>query len=448
MMNARYIGTRRIIPFLIVACSLAFPARAQYGGGTGEPNDPHLIYTAEPNDWDKHFKLMADIDLDPNLPGGRIFTQVLIAPLGPWGSGFTGDFDGNGHRLINLALEQKPNGGVGLFGVVEESGAIHDLTLEDVVVEGEGEMGALTAYNHGTIKACHVSGVVRMREVGCWVGGLVGLNEGVIEGCSMTGEVTSALFADWMGGLVGQNNGVLIECVAHADVSVGLEGEYVGGLVGTNRGQIGPCDDTGISHCYRGEISHCFATSTVSCTGCPRSFGGLVGQNVEGKISDSCATGDVCGGSFSVKLGGLVGSDFHGTIERCCATGNVSGGDDSLGLGGLAGTSFGIVTDCYATGDVFGGDGSRYVGGLIGHTLWQIFNCHAVGRVRHEGSGESIGGLVGSDHSDDLTYQGQVFGSLGCRDERADAKCRGHRPDHGRDADCRHVSRRRVGLCW
>jgi len=210
----------------------------KYGGGTGEPNDPYLIYTAqhlsaigaEPNDWDKHFKLMADIDLDPNLPGGCVYTQVLIAPLGPWGSGFTGDFDGNGHRLINLAIEQEPNGGVGLFGVVEENGAIHDLTLEDAVVEGEGEMGALTAYNLGTIKACHVSGVVRIREVGCWIGGLVGVNEGVIEGCSMTGEVTSALFAHWMGGLVGQNNGVLIECVAHANTTARdrLKGAGVG----------------------------------------------------------------------------------------------------------------------------------------------------------------------------------------------------------------------------
>ncbi len=38
---------------------------------TGEANYPYLIYTAEqmnangaePNDWDKHFKLMADIDM-------------------------------------------------------------------------------------------------------------------------------------------------------------------------------------------------------------------------------------------------------------------------------------------------------------------------------------------------------------------------------------------------
>ena len=45
-----------------------FPAQAKYSGGTGEPNDPYRIYTAEqmnaiganPNDWDKHFKLIAE----------------------------------------------------------------------------------------------------------------------------------------------------------------------------------------------------------------------------------------------------------------------------------------------------------------------------------------------------------------------------------------------------
>ena len=39
-----------------------------YGGGTGEPNDPYLIYDpnqmnaigANSGDWGKHFKLMAD----------------------------------------------------------------------------------------------------------------------------------------------------------------------------------------------------------------------------------------------------------------------------------------------------------------------------------------------------------------------------------------------------
>ena len=61
---------------------------AEFAGGTGEPNDPYQIATAEqlisigsdPNLLDKHFILVNDIDLDPNLPGGRVFDRAVIAP--------------------------------------------------------------------------------------------------------------------------------------------------------------------------------------------------------------------------------------------------------------------------------------------------------------------------------------------------------------------------------
>ena len=121
MMDARCFGTRRIIPFLIVVCSLALGARAQYGGGTGEPNDPYLIGTAAdlialgetPEHYDKHFILTADIDLDPDLPGPKVFHRAVIAPLGPWGSGFAGDFDGNGVVDLNDLFTVRNNFGSG-----------------------------------------------------------------------------------------------------------------------------------------------------------------------------------------------------------------------------------------------------------------------------------------------------------------------------------------------
>ena len=58
-------------------------AQAQYGGGSGTAEDPYLIYTAEQlnevganqDDWDKHFKLMADVDLS-----GYSYDRALIAP--------------------------------------------------------------------------------------------------------------------------------------------------------------------------------------------------------------------------------------------------------------------------------------------------------------------------------------------------------------------------------
>ncbi|MHC4583217.1 MAG: hypothetical protein ACYS3N_01730 [Planctomycetota bacterium] len=38
---------RWIISLLFIICLLSVPTYAQYGGGTGGPNDPYLIATAE-----------------------------------------------------------------------------------------------------------------------------------------------------------------------------------------------------------------------------------------------------------------------------------------------------------------------------------------------------------------------------------------------------------------
>jgi len=88
--------------FLVILYFSGLPAQAQYGGGTGEPNDPYLIYTAEqmnaigaePNDWDKHFKLMADINLSAYT--GTQFNTIGIN----YHFGFTGVFDGNGFSSL------------------------------------------------------------------------------------------------------------------------------------------------------------------------------------------------------------------------------------------------------------------------------------------------------------------------------------------------------------
>ena len=73
------------VAFLVVFSQ----ADAQYGGGAGEPNDPYLVYSAEhlnaigveANDWDKHFQLMADIDLSDCS-----YDRAVIARITPLGS--------------------------------------------------------------------------------------------------------------------------------------------------------------------------------------------------------------------------------------------------------------------------------------------------------------------------------------------------------------------------
>ena len=67
---------REYLTGFILFLTIVSAAQAKYGGGAGELNDPYQIATAEdlmllgktPDDYDKHFILTADIDLDPNRP--------------------------------------------------------------------------------------------------------------------------------------------------------------------------------------------------------------------------------------------------------------------------------------------------------------------------------------------------------------------------------------------
>jgi len=76
----------RTIILLITICLFTFPAYAKYSGGTGEPNDPYQIATAkqlisigsDPRLLDKCFVLVNNLDLDPNLPGRRIFSRAVM----------------------------------------------------------------------------------------------------------------------------------------------------------------------------------------------------------------------------------------------------------------------------------------------------------------------------------------------------------------------------------
>ena len=206
--------------------------------GTGEPNDPYLIYTAEQmneiglneDDWDKCFKLMADIDLSN-------FTGTTFNIIGTdYDNAFTGVFNGNGHTISNFTY--MPSGGeyIGLFRYVGNWGAnavIKDLGLIAPDVEAGTEnwgVGSLVGYlRESTITACYVEGATVSGE--WFVGGLVGSNRnGTITNCYATGSVEGN---SSVGGLVGYNWGTISDCYSTGSVS---GDNAVGGLVGYNWG--------------------------------------------------------------------------------------------------------------------------------------------------------------------------------------------------------------------
>ena len=213
-------------------------ATKKYAGGIGESDNPYQIATAEdlitlgetPEDYDKNFVLTADIDLDPNLPGRKVFHRAVIAQdfndASPRfeGTPFTGIFDGNGHTISNLAIIGESN--LGLFGLLEYGAKISNLGLEALNVTGTGNcVGGLVGENSGGIIVnCYTNGNIN----GSWyVGGLTGDNSlGTVAYCYSTGTVSGE---SWIGGLVGFNESKITNCYAAAKI---LGTKYFGGLVG------------------------------------------------------------------------------------------------------------------------------------------------------------------------------------------------------------------------
>ena len=238
-------------------------ARKKYSGGTGEPNDPCQIATTSglmllgesPDDYDKHFILTADIDLDSDLPGRKVFDKAVIAAdtdqTKDWfqGTPFTGVFDGKGHTISHLTITG--GGYLGLFGQLGPGAKISNLGLEAVDVNGAdryvgGLVGRIGSWESrgGVLTNCYSTGTVTGVEV---VGGLVGDNFGSIT----TSYSTCTVRGEWcVGGLMGGNGvvdypmgGVLTNCYSAGMVD---GEEFVGGLVGYNNGSITTCYSTGM----------------------------------------------------------------------------------------------------------------------------------------------------------------------------------------------------------
>ncbi|MBN1972325.1 MAG: hypothetical protein JW787_01700 [Sedimentisphaerales bacterium] len=286
--NSRF---SRVIISAITICIISIPAYSKYSGGTGEPKNPYKIATAadlialgeSSEDYKKHFILTSDIDLAPNLPGGRVFNKAVIAPdTDPddyrndfQGSPFAGIFDGNGHTISNLTIT---NGSyTGLFGQLMSGAMIKNLGLVDInITNSDSYVGSLAGCNYGTVFQCCSTGSVT--GTGDRVGGLVGYNYGNMTGCCSTSSVSTAGYC--AGGLTGQNTGTITNSYSEGIVA---GNSYIGGLAGAN----GEYYNLGIGVLLPGLISNSYSTCVVSGgSGVGNSsVGGLVGRNWGGTVS-------------------------------------------------------------------------------------------------------------------------------------------------------------------
>lgn len=287
------------LAFGLMILGLVVPADAEkYGGGTGSGPDPYLIRTAEDldtlgqtsTDWDKCFKLAADIDL-------KDYNEKNFHLIGSWVSfgdlgnrPFGGIFDGNDRTISNFHYKDMKANGVGLFRYVN-IGEIRNLRLTNVkVVTDGGDIGSLVGrLGGGGVVNCHIVNANVTGNTG--VGGLVGSADGMVAQCSSQGRVAGIAY---VGGLVGElGEGTVQRSYSKASVS---GNENVGGLVGATINQASIVDS-------------CYANGPVSGAAYA---GGLIGQTVAGRVFRCYCAGAVTGSQYA---GGLTGNvRFFGDV--------------------------------------------------------------------------------------------------------------------------------------
>ena len=288
-----------------------------------------LIKTADDldnirNNLSGKYILMNDIDLS---------SYSNWQPIGSDTNIFTGEFNGNGHVISNLKINNSTGQGVALFSYV--SGIIKNVGVENAYINAEIGVGILAvACMGGTIQNSYTTGTIQNNLL-TMVGGL----------CAMAGM------------------GATIENVySTADIKGSANGSgYSGGLIGIVETLT---------------LKNSFATGNV--TGYVY-VGGLIGGGQNATISNSYATGDVHGDQY---VGGCFGMGFNSQIDSLYSTGRVSGNSNIAGFSGAySGTIVNSYYDTITSGQSVGISDNRGSDNVSGVQSSQLNNLIANGTL-------------------------------------------------------------------
>ena len=233
-------------------------------------------------------------------------------PIGKndWGKKFAGSFDGQGHKISNLAINYAGTNAQmpykGLFGYVEGTSSKHAV-IQNLTVQGSVVLTSSTnvnyAYSGGVIGRADYADITNVHsEVnvtvtgsGKWemLGGLVGYanNSTTIKDCSNSGNVKGLRY---LAGITGNlsNNSSVINCTNS------------GSITGSGSGAAGIAANVG-SGC---KITGCSNSGAISSTG--TLVGGIAGTVAKAEVSNCYNSGKVtCQQTYGSVIGEVTNGD-------------------------------------------------------------------------------------------------------------------------------------------
>ena len=235
---------------------------------------------------DENFKLGKDITY---LYDEK--TQNNYTPIGGYYNNkeknFLGHFDGDGHTISGVRINDDYPSDVGLFGRLGNGAEVKNLTLDDAIIYGPTKTGGIAGTNSGgTITNCHVTSSVKIsastNDV-IYHGGIVGSNleKGTVSYCTSSATIErSNGSCNYYGVIAGSNES---NCTLDHNLAFGADlpkttGYYYGAITGRNNGIL--------KYNYYSQITfHYITQSSDDGHGCGSQDGSIDVPEDDGAIS-------------------------------------------------------------------------------------------------------------------------------------------------------------------
>jgi len=340
---------RLILAAVALVLTVAF---AGCGKGSDNPNPDNSTGTV-PDGWIP-IRTAAELDaVRDSLSGNYILMNDISlsdysagagwAPIGDDTAPFTGEFDGDGHKVTGLTINRPGENYVGLFGYIN-GGSVSNLGVE---IGAGGITGC--AFVGGiagclwivTITNCYSTGDIYSRtdniNLDVSSGGIAGnVGYGTITNCCSMGDVSSdAAGSSYSGGIVGNLNtkSSITNCYSTGSISAYSNGvptsaSYSGGIAGvvSNNSSIAECYSAGnvsasasavFSYSYSGGIAG--IVTSIAVTGCAA---------INPTISATAAKDVNAAGRITVGAGSTISNNF--ALSTMAITGDQSSSSNGV----------------------------------------------------------------------------------------------------------------------